>query len=116
MGPAPASGARTVIVGSTDGRLERDSGTLLSGEFHTLLSRELPGIEKEHIEYRRETGSDKPFRDIDRAIYATITFHLTQNTDCKTQDVDSWKHRTSYGLRGSQSRRRHVFSRDRFQS
>ena len=49
MGPAPASGARTVIVGSTDGRLERDSGTFIEWRISILLSRELPGIEKEHV-------------------------------------------------------------------
>jgi len=34
-------------------------------------------------------------------MFATMPFHLTQNTNCKTLDIDSWKHRTSYGLRGS---------------
>jgi len=31
-------------------------------------------------------------------MFATMPFHLTQNTNCKTLDVDSWQHRTSYGM------------------
>jgi hypothetical protein len=45
-------------VGSTDGRLERDSGTLLSGESQIVLSRELPG----HLEAARIVSTRDRFR------------------------------------------------------
>ena len=40
-------------------------------------------------------------------MFATMPFHLTQNTNCKTLDVDFWKHCTSYGLRAA-SRHAHA--------